>query len=239
MGFLIAIEGVDGSGKQTQTKELKARLEGEGYPVASISFPDYTSPASSLVKMYLMGEFGRDARDVDAYQASTFFAADRFASWRRGTWRSIYEAGGIVLADRYTTANMVHQAGKLQRGPERTAFLEWLCDLEYRLYGIPKPDLVFFLDVPLAVQRELVRQRRNKITGENLQDIHEKDVEHLRQAHKAALEVAECYHWVRIDCVQDGTLRSIENIAQEIYQKTLETLTKRGLLRAHGQTGEG
>lgn len=145
MGILIAIEGVDGSGKQTQSDLLNKNLKQAGYDVMEIRFPDYESRSSVLVKMYLMGEFSQDPKDITAYQASTFFAADRYASWMTGAWRAHYQKGGIVLADRYTTANMVHQAGKIQDLTERDRFLEWLYDFEFRLYGIPVPDLVFFL----------------------------------------------------------------------------------------------
>lgn len=221
MGILIAIEGVDGSGKQTQADLLTERLKAMGYPVKEIRFPDYTAKSSVLVKMYLLGEFSKDPKAVDAYQASTFFAADRYASWMTGDWRAHYEKGGIILADRYTTANMVHQAGKIPDLTERDRFLEWLYDFEFRLYGIPVPDLVFFLDVPPEFQKAMVAQRRNKITGEEAQDIHESNPEHLAESYAAAHYVAKKYGWVTIQCVADGKMRSIEDIGGEILKTAL------------------
>lgn len=226
MGMLIAIEGVDGSGKQTQSDRLTTSLKNLGYDVMEIRFPDYESKSSVLVKMYLMGEFSADPKAVSAYQASTFFAADRYASWMTGQWKSHYEAGGIVLADRYTTANMVHQAGKIHDTKERDRFLDWLYDFEFSLYGIPEPDLVFFLDVPLEFQKDMIQMRKNKITGEDEQDIHESSPEHLAESYEAARYVAGKYGWVRISCVKNGYLRSIEDIGEEILAVALDEIDK-------------
>ncbi len=224
MGILIAIEGVDGSGKQTQSDLLTANLKERGYKVKEIRFPDYNSKSSVLVKMYLMGEFSRNPKDITAYQASTFFAADRYASWMTGDWREHYLAGNIVLADRYTTANMVHQAGKIHNLAERDQFLNWLYDFEFNLYGIPVPDLVFFLDVPPEFQKIFVRERKNKITGGEEQDIHESSDEHIRESYDAARYVAEKFSWVTIRCVKNGILRSIEDIGAEILEISLERI---------------
>ncbi len=218
MGILIAIEGVDGSGKETQSELLGENLKKRGYDIEVIRFPDYDAKSSILVKMYLMGEFSKDPKAVDAYQASTFFAADRYASWMTGAWKEHYLKGGIILADRYTTANMVHQAGKIRDLEKRDEFLEWLYDFEFRLYGIPVPDLVFFLDVPPKYQKEIVASRKNKITGGETQDIHESSPEHLQESYEAASYVAKKYRWVTIDCVRGGKLRSIEDIGEEILE---------------------
>lgn len=223
MGFLIAIEGVDGSGKQTQTKELLERLKKENRRVMGISFPNYDSPASSLVKMYLGGAFGQDAQSINAYQASTFFAADRYASWMTGPWRSVYEEGGLIIADRYTTANMLHQAGKIEDPDERQNFLSWLEEFEYGLYGIPRPDLVFYLDMPLDFQAKLTKDRHNKIDDSLVLDIHEANKEHLKKSAEAAASVIDRFGWHRIECVKEGSLRSIDDIADEIFKKVLET----------------
>lgn len=224
MGILIAIEGVDGSGKQTQSDLLTENLKGKGYRVQKIGFPDYNSKSSVLVKMYLMGEFSKNPKDITAYQASTFFAADRYASWMTGAWRGHYQAGDIVLADRYTTANMVHQAGKIQDLTERDKFLDWLYDFEFNLYGIPVPDLVFFLDVPPEFQKIFVRERKNKITGGAEQDIHESSEEHIRESYESARYVAQKFHWVTIQCVVDGKLRTIDDISEEILRITVEKI---------------
>lgn len=224
MGILIAIEGVDGSGKQTQSDLLTENLKTRGYRVKEIRFPDYNSKSSVLVKMYLMGEFSKNPKDISAYQASTFFAADRYASWMTGDWRDHYLAGDIVLADRYTTANMVHQAGKIKDLAERDQYLDWLYDFEFKLYGIPIPDLVFFLDVPPEFQKVFVLARKNKITGGDEQDIHESSEEHIQESYEAARYVAEKFKWVTIHCVVDGVLRSIPDIGEEILKVALEKI---------------
>ncbi len=218
MGKLIAIEGVDGSGKETQTALLYDRLLEEGLDVMKRGYPNYDSEASALVKMYLMGKFGDDPKSVNAYIASTFFAGDRYADFMT-VWKGHYEGGGIVLVDRYTTANMIHQAGKIKDPAERDRFLNWLYDFEFKLYGIPVPDLVFFLDVPSQFQQAITAGRKNKITGGTVQDIHEKSPEHLQESYAAASYVAEKYGWQKIQCVRDGKMRSIESINDEIFDK--------------------
>ncbi len=222
-GKLIVIEGVDGSGKQTQSEKLYRTLLNKGLRVMKVDFPDYQSESSSLVKMYLRGDFGRNPDDVSAYVASSFFAVDRYASYTT-KWKSFYESGGIVVADRYTTANMVHQASKILDQAERDTFLEWLYDLEFGMYGIPKPDLVFFLDVPPEFTMEMTRERKNKITGEKEKDIHEGDQHHLDSSYLNAHYVADKYHWTKISCVQDGRLRSKDDIFSDIYLAAIDTL---------------
>jgi dTMP kinase len=224
MGILIAVEGVDGSGKQTQSDLLEKNLNKSGFDVQKIAFPNYESKSSVLVKMYLMGEFSPNPKDISAYQASTFFAADRYASWMTGEWKAHYLKGGIVLADRYTTANMVHQAGKIKNQAERDRYLEWLYDFEFNLYGIPVPDLVFFLDVPPFYQQQNVRSRKNKITGGSEQDIHEASLEHLKESYEAAIYVAKKYGWIKIDCIKNQKMRSIEDIGQEILSHALDRI---------------
>lgn len=226
MGILIAIEGVDGSGKQTQSDLLTKNLKSLGYQIMEVGFPDYHSKSSILVKMYLMGDFSKNPKDITAYQASTFFAADRYASWMTGQWRDHYQAGGIVLADRYTTANMVHQAGKIKDLAQRDQFLDWLYDFEFKLYGIPIPDLVFFLDVPPEFQKVFVLARKNKITGGDEQDIHESSEEHIKESYEAARYVAKKYNWVTINCVVNGVLRTIPDIADEILSVSLQKIVE-------------
>ncbi len=221
MGTLIILEGGDGSGKATQTQILKERLEKEGYRVMAVSFPDYGSPSSALVKMYLAGEFGKEAGDVSPYVASTFYAADRYASFRM-KWKAFYDAGGIVLADRYTTSNMVHQMVKYKDASEREAFLSWLEDLEFEKFGLPRPDLVCLLDVPMEMSDRLMEKRQGK-TGDMTGDIHEKNRKYLKACHDAYEELVERYQWARIHCVHEGNMRPMEDIHQEVYHyvKTL------------------
>ena len=223
MGYLIAIEGVDGSGKETQSRLLFEKIKDKKEDTILITFPNYKSQSSGLVKMYLNGEFGDNAKDVNAYIASTFFAADRYASFM-SDWKEMYENNGLVIADRYASANMVHQASKIPDIKEREEFLNWLYKLEYEFYKIPKPDIVFFLDVPLEYRENLVAGRKNKITGEEKQDIHEKDKDHIKESYLSSKYVIEKYNWVKIDCIKDGKLRSIEEINEDIYSKVLDLI---------------
>lgn len=217
-GKLIIIEaGGDASGKATQTKRLFSRLKSEIFNVRKVEYPNYKSDSSALVKMYLNGEFGYKPEDVNAYAASTFYAVDRYASYMK-EWKSFYENGGIVLADRYTTSNMVHQASKIDDEAERNKYLDWLWDLEFQKLGLPVPDMVIFLDVPSIISSSLMSNRNNKITGGSKKDIHESDREYLRRTYLNACRIAEKYNWKRIECFSDNYLRSIDDIHNEIYE---------------------
>ena len=218
-GKLFVIDGTDGSGKQTQFQKLQERLDKEGIEFKTVSFPNYDSPSSSLVKMYLSGEFGKNAKDVSPYIASTFYAADRYATFQK-EYKEYYENGGIILADRYTTANMVHQAGKIDDEEEREKFLNWLWDFEFNLYGLPEPTEVFFLNMPVEKSLELMKNRENKFTNQAQKDIHESDVNHLKDAHRAACYVAKKYNWFEINCVDSNdNIRTIEDIHEEIFNE--------------------
>lgn len=218
MGKLFVIDGTDGSGKQTQFQKLLERLQKENIDYKTVSFPNYDNPSSSLVKMYLSGEFGKNAKDVSPYIASTFYAADRYATFKTG-YQEYYENGGIIFADRYTTANMVHQAGKILDKDERKKFLDWLWDFEFNLYGLPVPTEVFFLNMPVEKSLELIESRENKFTHSQEKDIHESDKNHLIDSYNAACDVAKDYNWYEIKCIKDGNLRTIEDIHEEIYQE--------------------
>ena len=218
MGKLFVIDGTDGSGKQTQFTKLQERLTKDGIEYKTVSFPNYDSPSSSLVKMYLSGEFGSNAKDVSPYIASTFYAVDRYATFKTG-YKEYYDNGGIILADRYTTANMVHQAGKIYDKAERKKFLDWLWDYEFNLYGLPVPTEVFFLNMPVEKAMELMKNRENKFTKQQEKDIHERDKNHLIDAHSAACDVAKDYNWFEINCVKDDKIRTIEDIHEEIYEE--------------------
>ena len=218
-GKLIVFEGTDGSGKATQTRMLAERLQKEGKALRQITFPRYDNDSSALIRMYLGGEFGTEPGDVNAYAASAFYAVDRFASYKQD-WGKFYESGGLIVADRYTTSNAVHQASKLP-AEEREAYLNWLFHFEYELMGLPKPDVVFYLDIPTEITGEM-RRKREADTNTKA-DIHEKDEKYLRECRENAAQVAKLCGWERIDCVRDGRLLSVEEIHQEIVS-SLERL---------------
>ena len=218
MGKLFVIDGTDGSGKQTQFQQLQESLLKDGIDYKVVSFPNYDSPSSALVQMYLSGEFGENAKEISPYIASTFYAADRYATFQTG-YKKYYEDGGIILADRYTTANMVHQAGKIKDEKEREKFLNWLWDFEFNLYGLPVPNEVFFLNMPVEKSIELMKNRENKFTHQDKKDIHERDINHLKDAYEAACDVSKKYNWYEIKCVKNNEIRTIENIHQEIYNE--------------------
>lgn len=211
-GRLIVIEGLDGSGKATQAKLLCEALEAKGHKVRKVSFPDYESDSSALIKMYLAGQFGTDPNAVNAYAASTFFAVDRFASFKKN-WGSFYEAGGIVVADRYTTSNAVHQCSKLPEDQWET-FLNWLFHFEYQLMGIPAPDTVVYLQVDPAVSQKLMTGRYQG--DESKKDIHEKDRAYLDRSRLAAEYCAEKLGWKTVHCVKNGEMRGIADISAEV-----------------------
>lgn len=222
-GKLIIIEsGSDASGKATQTKKLYERLLEDGYNVRKVEYPNYSGESSALVKMYLRGEFGSKPSDVDPYIASTFYAADRYASFKT-EWEEFYNNGGIVLADRYTTSNMVHQASKMAK-EDRDKYLDWLFDYEFNLYKIPQPDCVVFLDVPIEFSKKLMENRKNKITGEDKKDIHESDLDYLEKSYNNSLYIADKYNWEKINCVEEENLRSIDSIHEEIYKVVVDKI---------------
>ena len=213
MGKLIVFEGTDGSGKSTQFELLAKRLEAEQIGFQRLRFPQYEEPSSALIRMYLGGAFGDDPEAVNAYAASTFYAVDRYASYQR-VWKDYYQGGGLVVSDRYTTSNAVHQGSKVPEG-ERAEFFRWLYDLEYDRMGLPRPDLVVLLDMPVELSEQLMRKREQR-TGTQA-DIHERDEEYLKKCREVARQAAAYYGWRRVSCVKDGALRSIEEIHEEIY----------------------
>jgi len=211
-GRLIVIEGLDGSGKATQSAKLLEALLAMGKQARKVSFPDYDSDSSALVRMYLAGEFGKDPSDVNAYAASAFYAVDRYASFKKD-WGAFYEGGGIIVADRYTTSNAIHQCCKLP--PEQwESYLQWLCSFEYDMMGIPSPDQVIYLQVDVNESQKLMSGRYHD--DEEKKDIHEKNVDYLMQSRKAADYCAKQMHWDIVTCYENGSMRSIEDIHSEI-----------------------
>ncbi|WP_308575867.1 thymidylate kinase [uncultured Fusobacterium sp.] len=216
MGKLIVIEGTDSSGKETQTKRLFEKLEEKGLKVKKISFPNYDSPACEPVKMYLSGAFGEDAMKVNPYPVSTMYAIDRYASFKTN-WEKFYNEDGIIVTDRYVTSNMVHQASKIKDLDEKKQYLNWLEDLEYEKMGIPRPDLVIFLNMPTEMAVKLMAERKNKITGEEKKDIHERDKEYLKESHANACKIANTYNWKEIKCSDGERIKTIEEIGEEVF----------------------
>ena len=213
MGKLIVFEGTDGSGKSTQFELLAKRLEAEQIGFQRLRFPQYEEPSSALIRMYLGGAFGDDPEAVNAYAASTFYAVDRYASYQC-VWKDYYQGGGLVVSDRYTTSNAVHQGSKVPEG-ERAEFFRWLYDLEYDRMGLPRPDLVVLLDMPVELSEQLMRKREQS-TGTHA-DIHERDEDYLKKCRDVALHAAKYYGWRTVSCAKDGGIRGVEDIHEEVY----------------------
>ena len=220
MGKLIVIEGTDGSGKSTQFRMMSQRLEKENVSFRHIVFPRYSEESSALIRMYLGGQFGSKPSDVNAYAASSFYAVDRYASYKMD-WGQWYEEGGLVLSDRYTTSNAVHQASK-EPEDKQAAFLHWLYDFEYDKLKLPRPDLTIYLDVPTDFTEKMLRSR--EASTNTTADIHEQDMTYLATCRETGRKAAQYYGWTVIQCVKDGAMRSIEDIHEEIYAHVLKCL---------------
>lgn len=214
-GKLIVIEGLDGSGKSTQTALIKEKIEKTGLKIRQIKLPDYESDSSALVRMYLGGEFGSDPSDVNTFATSLFYTVDRFANYTK-VWKEDYLKGTVILADRYTTSNAVHQMVKLPKD-KWDEYLLWLEDIEYNKVGIPKPDLVFFLDMPVDVSQRLMTERYSG--DENKKDVHEANVEYLKACHESALYAADKLGWIVIKCADGKNPRPIDEINNDIFKE--------------------
>lgn len=219
-GKLIVFEGTDGSGKATQAKLLCETLAQRGIAYREIDFPRYGNPFAEPANLYLHGALGNRPGDVNAYAASVLYAVDRFASYKED-WGGFYEEGGIVVANRYTTSNAVHQGAKLPES-EQPAFFDWLYDLEYVKLGLPRPDLVVYLDVDLETSLERMKHRQEK-TGKD-GDIHEKDVAYLAACLATGSRAAEHYGWKRVDFKKDGQIRELDEKHEEIFSDVLAAL---------------
>lgn len=214
MGILIAIDGVDSSGKGLQSRMLFEALSEKYDNAIKVSFPDYDSESSALVKMYLSGQFGKAVDSVNAYAASMFFAVDRYASFKKN-WGEQYNNGSVIVCDRYVTSNAIHQSVKLPI-EKRDEFLHWIDDAEYNKLGLPRPDVVIFLDMPVDMAMKLMSGRYEG--DESKKDIHEADIDYLKTCHKAAQYACEKFGWKRIECVKNGVLRTPEDIHREVME---------------------
>lgn len=222
-GKLFVIEGLDGSGKQTQSQLLFKRLKKEKYNIRYSTYPNYKSDSSALVKMYLNGDFGTNPEEISPYISSSFFAVDRYATYKK-EFEDFYLSGGIILSDRYTTSNMVHQASKIKDKKEKEDFISWLWNLEFNIYKIPIPTQVFFLNVSEEYSWNMMKKRKNKITNENKKDIHESDFNYLKHSYENAKMLIEKYGWINIECIQNDKMKSIEEINEQLYKEIIKYL---------------
>ena len=221
MAKFIAIDGLDGSGKATQSARLATALEESGLRVRKLTFPVYDSVSSTFVKMYLSGELGKNADDTNAYAASSFFSMDRYVSYATD-WKADYERNDtVIIADRYTSANAVHQLSKLDKSVW-VQYLGWLSDFEYNKLSLPSPDLVIYLEVTPEISMSLIESRSNE-TGRK-KDIHELDPEFLKRSYEAALYASDALGWSKIRCYEGASIRPIEAIANEIRKTVNEKL---------------
>ena len=222
-GTMLVLDGLDGCGKTTQAQRLAQRLE-QAYPgrIHLISYPDYQSPSSALVRMYLEGDFSAHPDGVNAYAASTFYAVDRYAGYVR-QWGEWYRRGHLILACRYVTSNAIHQMGKLPK-EEWSGFLDWLEDFEYEKLGLPKPDLVCYLEMDRTVSEQLLEHRYQG--DESRRDIHERDRAYLEQCRISAEYAARHWNWHRVACCRDGKVLPVEEITQQLWQQIQPLLTK-------------
>ena len=214
MGRLIVLDGLDGCGKSTQGERVARALRERGERVQLISFPDYAEPSSTLVKMYLAGEFSENPDDINAYAAGSFYAVDRYASYMLH-WKKEYEAGATILATRYATSNAIHQMGKLPES-EWEGYLRWIEDFEYGKLGLPAPDLTIYLEMERAISDKLLSARY--AGDESKRDIHEKNRRYLEQCRRTADFAARYWHWARIRCDDGVSPLPVETVTGKILQ---------------------
>ena len=222
-GILISIEGTDGAGKHTQQQLLQDHLINLKHKVYDCSFPNYESDSSAPVKMYLSGEFGDTANCLDAYEASTLYATDRLCTYKKQI-KPHYDKGEIILLDRYVQSNFIHQCSKINDEVEREKFLNWVQEFEFDILHLPRPDLVFFIEMPVEKSIELAKARENYKTGEQ-KDIHEEDTSYMTKSYNNGLSLAKKFNWTLIHCLDDdGNLKTKEEIHNEIMEITLNFL---------------
>lgn len=223
MGYLLTIEAPDASGKSTQVNALCEKLKKDGYNVRLIRFPNYGTDACKPVELYLNGVLGSSPEDTGAYAASVFFAVDRYFSYQTDWKNDLENPGTVIILDRYTTSNAIHQLAKIKDDNEKTAFLDWLYDFEFSKLNLPLPDDTIFLDVPPEVSLKLLKKRASEDSSHNT-DIHEASADYLKSCYNAALFAAEKKGWKRIVCSKDGNMRSVDDISSEIYLYVLNRL---------------
>ena len=217
MSKFLVIDGLDGSGKGSVTRMLRAYLNDKGVENDLISFPMYENDSSALVKMYLSGKLGQKPEDNNAYASSMLFAADRYVSYKN-YWEKLYKKpDSVLIADRYTSANAVHQLTKLDRA-DWDGFLDWLFDFEFHKLGLPEPDHTVYIEMPPAIYRQMIAKRA-KETGRFV-DIHEKDTSHLDKAYRCALYCAEKCSWQRIPSFEGDKPRALAAVFGELLEKT-------------------
>ena len=225
-GLIISIEGTDGAGKHTQQQLLLNDLKDLGYSVIDQSFPNYDSPSASPVKMYLAGEFGNDSNSLDAYQASVLYAVDRMCTYKKSL-EAHYNDGKIILFDRYVQSNFIHQCSKIDNMEDKLKFIAWEENLEYDTLGLPKPDLVFFIEMPVEKSLELARARAEYKTGDS-KDIHEEDTTYMTKSYNNGLTLAKQLDWNIIHCVdKENNIKSIEEIHKEIMNIAIKFLNSK------------
>ncbi len=218
-GKLIVIDGTDGSGKATQAELLIKHLKKDGQKVKIVDFPDYSENFFGKFIGHCLSERYYDFVKVHPKIASVLYAADRFES--KNKIENWLKEGNVVIANRYASANQIHQGGKIANTKKRKDFLKWLAEMEYEVFKIPRPDAVFYLDVPIAITRQLIRGRGNK------KDAHEKDTKFLENSRKSALWLAKTQKgWVKIECAKDDKMDTRENIHKKIYEKIKKILKK-------------
>ncbi len=219
--IFLVIEGTDGCGKKTQSEKLLERFKALGLNVIRQSFPNYDSISSGPVKMYLNGDFG-DSKSLTAKQANSLYAVDRLCTMQ--LLKPHIENGGSIIFDRYVSSSMLHQAGLIDNLKEKDDFLDYVDNFEFNILGLPRPTIVFFLDVPVAISQKLANARE-KLKSGNANDIYENDTNHLINAYNSGKYVAKKYNWQIINCIDsEGTLRSIDDINDEIFNKCKEIL---------------
>lgn len=231
MNKIFVIDGTDGSGKKTQMKKIKERLIEAGIKVASFPFPNYPRLSSGPVRMYLEGEISENPSDISKKAASTFYAVDRYITFQKDM-KPVYEDNDtIILLDRYTSANLIHQGSKIIEkygvdNEKLDEFIDWVCNLEYNDLELPKPTKTFFMNMPIDVVTKLIENRPDEITGNQKKDIHERNVSHLENSLTSGLYTAKKLDWYVVDCVKDGVLRSIEDINDEIFNEIMKEINK-------------
>lgn len=220
--FLFIIEGIDGSGKTTQVRLLKNAMEKNGMDVRQLKFPNYDDESCALVKMYLRGDFGTDADSVNAFAASSFYAVDRFASFKKH-WERLYENGTVLVSDRYVSSNIVHQGSKFRTEEEFAYYCSWLYDFEYDKLALPKPTAVFFLDVPPEVANANIDTR--EAAGGQSRDIHEMKYEYLQRCYASGIKACDKLDFIRIKCLDsNGRMRTKEKISEDILYYVSELM---------------